>query len=284
MPTFKCVVKYNQFGATWHELFYVDGDNFEQIAVHFGAGFCNVATAFRHASVYVQAVRISDLSVKRSTKPIRYTIPTALTTTMKPDVVKTAAIWTLNSSAPALTRKIWLRGLNDIDVERNIITGQDTPSAALQGGVATYLGYMESHGFKIQSLNPITGTSPYLFQRIASLTVGAGGSTTINAVNPVALTASNRVIITQTDPKLWPGLGGKYRAENASGTTFGINYIARQPSGTYPLSRGVFRVEQYRYATISAPLSGFLDFSSRDTKNDPFGGRGRRRAVLLRSR
>jgi hypothetical protein len=281
---FKAVITYRQFSSTWHELFYLSADNFDQVAAHFGAGFVNVATAFRHASVYIRSVRISDLSLKRATRPLRYPIPTAVTTALTPDVVNTCAIWTLNSSSPPLSRKIWLRGLNDVDVVRNAITGQDAPSAALAGGVATYLGYMESHGFKIQALDPITGTSPYVFQRMASLTIGNGGVTTVNAINPVALTASGRVIISQTDPKLWPGLAGKYRAENSAGLTFGINYIARVPSGTYPLTRGVFRVEEYRYATVSAPICQFLDFASRDTNSSPFGGRGRRRAVSLRSR
>jgi hypothetical protein len=200
---------------------------------------------------------------------------------LSPDVTSTTAVLILASSTTGASRRLWLRGLNDGDVQRGNATGIDIPSANLVTAMNAWIVTCSS-SFVIRSLTPL-GTPPNVYQQINSVTgVVGSGSATIGfiGVNPFLLGQS--VIITQMSPKVFPGLNGKWTPTSGGVNTFTIPYNLDQapPAG---VAKGRWRPAIYQYGAIDGTISAFDHFGSRDTGAGFSAGRGRKRAVKLRS-
>lgn len=280
----KCVVQYIQYTFSWEEVYYVEKDTIDAAGAVFDGGFVAASLACRHPSTYISVIRVSAVDQPRNAKlfPVLGAGPGG--GVLVPEPTRLCAQYRIgNASIPAM-RPLFLRGILDSDVARNPVTGQDTETGHLLAARNIFFGAMEARSISVQQLLPITHVDPYDFYPAVSVTVGAGGKTTIVWDSVPTLPSTNRVILSGFDPKLWPGLNGHYRARKITPPQFDVNYVARRPAATYLDGLGKFRVEAYRYFTIRAADCKFTRYSSRDTNGGPTGGRGRQRSVRLRYR
>lgn len=283
MPFYKCVLQFIQFKAEWKELYYMTADDLRSATARFDDNFRAAAEDWRASGTYMASVRVSEVDKNRNANLVIFTIPSNVVDTLAPDPVQTAALWSLRSTLVWQKSNKWFRGLIDSDVLRNATTGQDTPSADLKTNVGNYIQQLHDTGLQLRSLSLIDPvTNPFV--TISVITVQMGGVTTITTQAPVVFPAGpKRVILSQLDPKMWPGLSGTFTALNISGANFDVKYRADQPAASYPIIKGKVRTVSYDYGTIAPDSCMFNRFAKRDTKNGPSGGRGAKRAVRLRS-
>lgn len=288
MPNQKIVFKYVQYTEDWEELFYGQFDSINLAMAGMDAGLRASAVLFRQSSCYLSSIRIQDVAQPRSALTKDFIIPVTGLGADRPDMHNTCAVWALRSANAVSQRHILLRGLKDDDTIRSAGTGEDDPSPALYNGVKGYIANMTRVGLRIRSLVPINYVDPYDWYDIRQVVVAPSGTVTLSTYGTVPLVAGGRIILSQMDPKDWPGMNGHYRTRGVAAPDFKINYKSHAPPGTYPVSKGRYRVEDYRYLIISPQdpdgQSDFVRFSSRLTKSGPFGLRGAKKAVRLRSR
>jgi len=288
MPVYKCVLQWVAYQDDWKEIFYVTQGSPALALAVFSNSFLAAAGSFRSGGCYVSSITVQDIAQPRSAVSRTLAVPPPSSSGSRaPDLRSATALYTLGSVGRGSRRNLFVRGLVDVDVQRNGATGAPDPAASLTGGMDAYIAAMVTAGLQIQSLVPLTPTAdPYRFYDITQITVAAGGRCTLTMEAGAVLTAANRVKLSLFDAKLWPGLNGTYTARQVAGLNFQISYKADVPPAVYPVQRGHFRNVDYRYLTISsAPTdSYFVRFSSRDTKSGPFGGRGAKKGVRLRYR
>jgi hypothetical protein len=282
-PTFKVVVTYAQFGASWTELYYKTASNITAAQAGLDETFAYLASVFRAAGTYVAGIRISNLLRPRESVLANLPVPTNLLNGQAPDPVTTAALWRLVSADKLANRGLWVRGLTDSSVVRDADTGQDKPSAALRNGLADFINQMVTAGLQIQKLPPIDGTSVFSY-RVGAVVVAAGGATTLTLMDPITMGPSKKIILAGMDPKDWPGINGSYTVTALSTTSLQINYKARGDARTVPVSQGKIRLKEYTYSSIDPISCLFRKFGKHSTKSGPFGGRGAKRPARLRSR
>lgn len=288
-PNQKIILKYVQFEDEWSEVFYGQADGVPQMMAALDPGFIASAVAFRAGSVYMAAIKVMDVNQPRTALTRRLAIPAPAPGGNAPDTRNSAALFTLSSQGNVCNRRIWFRGLLDVDRARDPNTGAPLPSQHLMDGARTYIQNMNRVALYIRALLPITNDATYSFWPFLSATVDNNGQVTLLCSNSlVPIGPSGRVILSQFDPKNWPGLNGHWRPAITAPNMKILGYHSDLPPATYVLTKGRYRVEEYRYQRIDLladqGASQFLTLSSRNTKSGPFGGRGRRRGVILRSR
>jgi hypothetical protein len=290
MPFQKVVVQYVQFGQDWKEIFWAANASVNAtLAAVNTFNFKSAATSFRGSGVYIAGIRVSDVNQPRLAAVWRAQNSVPVSSGALLDVKNTALLWSLQDTSLAATRHIWLRGLAESATSRNPVTGQDEVPGGIATLIVNYIAQMVAAQLCIRQLQPLTGPPTYVFQPAQSVTVDGLNNVTITMKQPLVLGPSSRVVLSLFDPKTYPGLNGHYLAVNPASPTFGINYVPRLAAGTYPAGRGRMRVEEYRYLPIRVPLytdpsNGFVACATRNTANNPFGGRGRKPSNRLRSR
>lgn len=288
MPNQKVILNYRQFGERWSEIYYGGATSVSSMAALFDNAFIASTVAFRHSATYLSSIQVQDLAQPRVGLKKKYPKVAPAPLGDDADVRNASAVWVLRSSDLIFQRRLWLRGLNDDDMTRSPATGTDIPSPRLITGVGNFIFQMNRVGLLIRQLNPITpGIDPNDFYDIISVTVAAGGLITLQTRGTVPLSASKRIIVSLIDQKQFPGLKGPFSVRSVNAPNFVVNYRSSMPIGVYPLAKGRYRVQEYRFANIDlqadAGKSDWLHLGSRDTKSidDPFG-RGAKRAVRLR--
>jgi len=281
MPNYKCVFQYTQPDKGFSEVYYRTASDLTE-AARFDLESKRRAVRFRHALTVLRAIRVSDVLNNRNSVVVRIGMSSDYTGIYEPDICSTAGVWTLNAPTTGARRQVWLRGLRDGDVLRSNTTGADLPSAVLVSQVDQWLQTLSRSGFTVRALTKIDGVT-VRYTNISLIQVGAGGLIQMTFPTGFTLTASQRVILSQLDPKLWPGLNGAWKLTLVTGTTYTLNYRSHLPQQTYEIVKGRSRPEEYTYGAISYQLSDFNKFSSRDTGRNPLGGRGRRAAKILRA-
>jgi hypothetical protein len=287
MPNQRIILNFRQYDDKWSEVYYGAFEGIQAAIAAIDATFQIRAVEFRQESVLLTSVKAQDVYQPRVATIKRFQPPAAPSSISTPDVHNVAAVCFLATSGLDAQRHIWLRGIRDVDTLRDGTTGGDKPSAALLQGIRTYISNMNRVGLLIRALMPITKTDPYNFYDIESMIVRDNSKVTLTTKGTVPLTASSRVILSQFDKKKFPGLNGHWTAKSVAPPNFDVNYVSEDPPGTIPVSKGRYRVEEYRYLPIDLMQpdgkSDFLGLSTRVTRGGPFGGRGRKRAVSLRS-
>ena len=154
MPT-KVVLYYNQLNAGFSETYYHPSADPVTLANNFAIGFYQKMVNFRSSDTVLEAARFSSTTPPRKSFLIRpYPKPqgtSGATGDVGPDVVSTTAVFALQSTDGA-TRRIFLRGLADQDVKRDIF-GNDTPSAGLRSGTDKMFLELFKQGFCIRVSN-----------------------------------------------------------------------------------------------------------------------------------
>ncbi len=195
-----------------------------------------------------------------------------------------AAVVCVLSGVAGGSRRLWMRGANEGDYERNNLTGKDQFDPLMVNNFALYCKALAAGGFGIRLL----GRANALTNPRRKLTVVSGvagdGTSLITTDGLVALDLRQRLIITQADPKLLPGLNGHWQVLAAGGPPYKIGYRtpANENIGTGNL--GFAHAELYSSVSTFAPANCALDhLGTRTTKNPRSRSRGARRAVRLRT-
>lgn len=285
MANFKVVFVYSQpQNRGWTETYYRTAADLASAAIIPGALFLALARP-RHPLTSIVKVRVSDVANNRNSlvRTLNLAVSgTPLATDPGPEINSTSAVLNLVSTAPASTRRLWLRGLYDSDVRRNGSNGVDAPSPGLRADMTGLIAELAADGFTIRSLVR-TGTAPNIYQQISQVSGATGaGLTVISYIGTSAPAVNDRVNLSQLSPKLFPGLNGTYTVLAVGSQTFTIRYnLDYTPPSVVPLGR--WRPSSFNYGPIVPGLSSFLKFGSRDTGAGFSSGRGRKRSVRLRS-
>jgi hypothetical protein len=271
-------------GAGWTENYYWQGASAELAATPTGKAV-NDRIAFLHASCSLQKIRAQAVPHNRNVfvKSIGLSgLRNPGGAVPGPDEANTSALCQLKSTANNSQRHIWFRGLADLDVALNPTSGVSEPSAFLSARLTTFLADIATQPYYIQSNTPL-GASPYIYQTAVSVTgvVGAGMAT-ITFIGTSQAAIGQRIVLGQFSPKLFPGLNGTWTVLAQAANTFTIAYnLDYLPPAT--VVKGRWRPYMPLYGVISFAASDFLTFSTRNTGLGFSVGRGRRRAVRLRS-
>jgi len=159
MPT-KMTLFFNQFASGFSETYYHPTDDAGQLAQDIPNSLYQKACSFRSISVILKAARFSRVSNDPNTLPTKQSFlirpyPTAQGTRgteEEPgaDVVSTTAVYALHASNAA-KRRVWVRGLWDGDVKRDIF-GNDIQTAGLDSDTDKYFSALKGFGFTIRWL------------------------------------------------------------------------------------------------------------------------------------
>lgn len=153
MPT-KMTIFFNQYNAGFSETFYHLEEDPNALMALVPNSLYQAAAKFRHTSVILKAVRFSKIGGARQSvlhrpypkaQGTRYTVAEP-----GPDPVSTTAVYMLASTTGA-KRRIWCRGLADIDVGRDAF-GNDIESTTLFGLRNLYFQELFDKLFQIQYL------------------------------------------------------------------------------------------------------------------------------------
>jgi hypothetical protein len=239
------------------------------------------ALAPRNPLTVLRKIRVSDTANNRTAIQIPINQNNKLNVPSSPDVVGTTAVLTLASTQTGATRRLWMRGLSDVDVLRDPNTGADTPSPGLLTAITNWIAVV-ANNFTIRSLTQL-GTAPNIYQTITSVSgIVNAGLCTITFTGTSPYVAGQQIIITRMSPKLFPGINGRWTPTFVDANHFTIPYNLDQSPPLATLT-GKWRPAIYQYGTIDASVSNFLAFGTRDTGQGFLTGRGRKRAVHLRS-
>jgi hypothetical protein len=281
MAQFKVVVQYTQTDSGFAEQYYREAADLAAASV-FPTTLINAMIQTKCGPTVLRKIRVSNVANNRESVVIPVNRPSPFTT-LNPDVVSTAAIVTLNSPSIGAKRQLWIRGLVDSDVQRAVGSGLDQPHASLLGEISALITRLNENQFRVRALTKINPPGVVYTDIAKIVSVEGAGEVTIRMAAPYVLPSPARVIITQVDPKLFPGLNGHWTIQFVDTLNFKIRYRPHV-FGTFDLAKGRWRPEAYVYGAIDPATSGFSNFGSRDTGKSPLAGRGRRSALLIRSR
>ena len=282
MPNFKVVFVYsNAPEKGFSEVYYRTASQLQSAAM-FDQATLTAALRFRSQLTILRKIRVSDVDQPRSSiiRPINqngWSVPSSV-----PETTGVAAVTILASSQFGSSRRVWFRGLNAVDVQRDPASGADVISSGMKQTINRWISILGNNAFTIRSLVPIS-VPPNIYQRITAIsgTVGAG-ETTIAYQGQNPPTVGKRVIISQLNPKLYPALNGHYTVLSVALGTFTVAYnLDTAPQVSEKTGR--WRPETYQYGNIDPSISGFDHFGTRTTGAGFTAGRGRKRAVRLRS-
>jgi hypothetical protein len=276
MPNFKVVFQFTQFNKGWTEVFYTTASDLAT-AANIGPALKSAAIAVRDSTVVFQKIRVSDVANNRSSTVLQvgYQLTTPST---GPETTAVAALINLASTTPPASRKLWLRGLGDLQVQRNPNTGQANPTAVLIQAINDYILRLNLNGFSIRSLTRL-GPPPNNYTNILSITPLVGGGTvTLNVAPGPVLNVGQLITISLVNQKSFQGLKGLFSVLAATATTVVVGYNSTLV-GPVLLTKGRFRQANYQYGIIQQAGSGFVDFVTRSTGKSPLGGRGAKRGT-----
>lgn len=283
MANFKVVFQFSQpVSKGFNEVYYRQATDLGAASV-FTPGFLAYSTNMRHPLTILQKIRVSDTLNSRNTAVITQNLSgTSAAVAEGPDITGVSAVVNLNAPQYGATRRLWLRGLTDFDVMRNSTSGADTPSSGLTNAIKGWIRVLANNQFCVRSLFTVT-TAGYQNQPLSAISGAIGsGMVTLTYVGSVNIPLNARILITRTNPKLFPSLNGYWNVIAVGSQQFTIRYNLDQVPPT-ELTQGQVRLVAYNYGVISSSTSRFDHFGTRTTGAGFTPGRGRRRGIHLRS-
>jgi hypothetical protein len=152
MPS-KMVLYYNLVNAGFSETFYHPNNDPVALSASIPNNFYQAMVNFRATSTFLKAARFSSTLPPRQSYLARaYPVAKGYsqsTADPGPDVASTTAVFVLGGGA-GKQRRVFMRGLADVDVKRDIF-GNDTPSPALVGGSNQMFQQLALYGFSIRT-------------------------------------------------------------------------------------------------------------------------------------
>lgn len=283
MPT-KMTLYFNQLASGFSETFYHPSNTPSTLAASLSNAFYQTAVKFRSTDTILKGVRFSSTLPPRASVLVRpYPIAQGTSGAAAdpgPEVVSTTAVFLLQSISGG-ERRLYMRGLADSDVKRDIF-GNDTPSAALVAGTNNYFGALYAAGFcvRVSQRPPNAGLLWSDVINVTSDLTDLAGSTSFQVSIQNQTFNSGDVLqfnkVPETLPR-WPRKAIVTRVDSNVGNP--KYYVAYGiPGGvTLQFPKMLVTKTSYDYRTIS--LWYFERFSEHKTGR-PFGSlRGRARAV-----
>jgi hypothetical protein len=159
MPT-KMVLFFNQLQGGFSETFYHTSDDPQTLATTLTNDFYQKAANLRATSTILKAARFSRIGGAKLSILVRpFPIAQGKRATVAvpgPDPISTTAVYLLQATN-GNTRRLFMRGLADVDVERDNF-GNDLESSALMSGRNAYFAALFQLGFQVQ----VTQKPPFL--------------------------------------------------------------------------------------------------------------------------
>ena len=280
MPFFKIVFIYTQGDKGWNQVYYREEATLAA-AASLDVNLQSKLVDWRANGTVLRKARVSDTLNNRNSLVVNINRPSQQVLS-SPDITGAAAVVAHNSSAIGGRRFVWLRGIADIDINRDLNTGLDLPGPRLLAAIPQMGAYFIANNFRIRVLTKL-GIPPNIYQPINSITgvVGSGQATLTFIGTSIPLVGS-RVIISRASQKDFPALNGHYTVLAVGANTITIPYNLHF-AGPFGLPNARFRPESYVYGAFDSFGGGFVKFGTRDTGKNPLGGRGRRTGQRLRS-
>ena len=278
MAFYKVIFSFTGGKYGWSEIFYREGSNLT-VAGSFTDLFFAKFMQPRSRQCSLNSIRVSEVSNNRNTTIIQQDYLGGSANAL--DVQSTAAILTLSAPSTGAVRHLWLRGIPDVHVNRSYLSAEDVPDPLLSNAIDRYINGVATANLCIRSLTKLT-TPPNSYSTVRSIAaVKDAGYITLTFANVGALPTDGNVILSQFNPKDWPGLKGVFKGTRVTDMSFSVPYNWHA-DGTFPVAKGRTRPASYQYGPITTANSGFLRFGSRDTGPGPSVGRGRRTGQRIR--
>lgn len=280
-PHLRVAFRFRSYDRRWWEVHGNSNADFGIIASQFPA-LIPLSLAFRHASVYVSHVRISNPLAPRQAQIFHIANPARVIGSSVPETTSVSAIYEFRGTDLGVKRHIWLRGLREADVRRYPNTGVDNPQGDLPSQVTSYYNFLRTNGYGIPNLYPID-TGDNKRHPINSITVLPLQQVRLNVSEAYVLGARKRIVLYKIPQKLFPGLRGRFTVTEVTGGLVPQGFLTPLPVGDYPLVGAAFRKEEFRFSAYLTDGSTFLAFDRRDTQGGPLDTRGHSRALIRRS-
>lgn len=180
------------------------------------------------------------------------------------------------------SRKLWMRGANQGDYQRDATTGLDAFHPAFVKDLKAMVGQMGAAGFGILQVGKVT---PAVNPAVALVSIDGSrkdGTSDLTTAGNVALDASQRIIITRTSKKDFPGLNGHFSVLSATPPKYKIPYQTPGGAGPVPVS-GFAHAEIYGTVSTFVGATAIPDHLGTRTSRSPLTrSRGAKRAARIR--
>jgi hypothetical protein len=281
MARFNVALGFNLYEAGWSENFVLDrpGDNAQ--SVFLDPSFISLAMAFRCSGTLLYKYTVTNLDVPRQSfiRFVNRPSPNAPAIGNAASVTNTSVKMKL-AADDGVSRYLWIKGLIDDQLSRNVFTGQYVIAGALTSALSDYMVALTTLGARIRYLERTT-VEPW--QTVTQLDgVNDNKQTKVTHVNP-PFSAGDRVYFSRIDRCKTPQLTGQHTIISVDAgppNSFIINAPWQCPSNVInPLNVKV-RQAVYQYS----PFSRFkvVDISKRATGRSKKVRRGRAASVSCR--
>lgn len=279
---------FNQYAAGFSETFYHPSMDPTTLQVTIPNSLYKAAAAFRHVSVILKAVRFSRVEAPKASV-LWLPSPRAQGTRYSdeepgPDAVSTTAVYVLSTQTNQ-RRRIWCRGLADVDVTRDAF-GNDIESASLIKMRNNYFLALNEAGFCIRygDRPPAGGLTWKNVTKVYLKANPVSPSTrcTIQVVEAAAGFAVGDIVQFDGVPGTLPRFPRTNRIEAVNAGAGVTDYqIAYSLPGGVTVDTGKLRVTRAQSSNALITRWSFERFGEHKTGR-PFGSlRGRSRGVSL---
>ena len=274
-------------GSLWNEVYYTVASD-AATAASPPSALVNARLALLSPLNTLVAIRSAQFQATRVTAVLTRnysgTAPTSTGAANEgPETVGSCAVYSLAGSSGG-ARKIWLRGLSDVDIQHSVANGADDPPAGFISRLNTWVKALVNAGYGLIKVSPQT-PGPLTNIKILKVDGSAlNGTSILTLASAPGYPFPSRVIIGGSSPKDTPALNGRWSLNAAPvGSEISINY--QTPQGIVVIG-GNAHVRQEVYSGVSPfdyNLSDFAYYGTRITKNAATRSRGARRAARIRT-
>lgn len=281
----KNVLFYNQGNRGWTEVYYGSENDPKQAVQNFGPAAQTKFTQMRHLLTQLVGMRSSVVTDNRNSyfQPFfgLAGLPGSSSGNPTPDIVSTDAVVRLETSQPAIKRRVFLRGLRDEDVGRNT-DGTDALSPNLNNQITSWRNTLIALGWQVRSVQQppagglifshvLSATTSVLGEGFTDLTVGtiAGGLLAGQSIRFVGMNHDNL--------PGFPRTAVVVRIVPGPPNIITVAYRFRA-SGPVQTPRAYYTPLVYLYTNISGHV--FERFSEHKTGRPSVTLRGRARALV----
>jgi hypothetical protein len=293
MATFKVVLEFAESnGATFNEVYYRDAATIADAGLIPSAVISARLRLLNYLNKLLRA-RVSSTDTQGVTATTPINLPgtntdapggsTLVGIRQKPLPAGAAVVCVMSGSAGG-SRRLWLRGANQGDYERDEDSGQDAFDPNFRKNFTAFAKTLSAAGFGIRLLgraNPVNNPK----RKITVVNgVAADGTSLVTTDGLVALDLRQRLIITQASIKDLPGLNGHWQVLAAGGPPYKIAYRTPNNANVAGVNLGYAHAELYSaVSTFNSLLCVPDHMGTRTTKNPLTRSRGARRAVRVRT-
>lgn len=276
---------FTQFGRGWSENIYSTlGTSPSEILADIASNL-GVISNFRASSTAIVAARVRDVASTRNSSIRNFGAPTPINILLAtpPDVVTTSLPMVITTTGGP-SRRLWVRGLIDLQTNRSQFNGLTVPGA-LAAPMASYFAYLRGGlAGAVQRTTPATLSGLLSWQNVTLMGVDPLNPnwTLITLSAGSVLPALNQQMYFRGFPNgLFQYLKGNFAVKSLTGTTgFSVAATWREPVSSMAQANVQARQRAYTYL-------GFADYSLGELSSHRTGGptirpRGRRSASYRR--